>query len=54
MEDLVLIFNMKKYLKKKTDEKITKKKKKKKKLKEDVNELLKNVSIPKGLEIRKY
>ena len=32
-------------------EKITKKKKKTKKLKSDVNELLKNVSIPKGLEL---
>ena len=32
-------------------EKITKKKKKSKKLKSDVNELLKNVSIPKGLEL---
>ena len=32
-------------------EKITKKKKKTKKLKLDVNELLKNVSIPKGLEL---
>jgi DNA topoisomerase-1 len=31
--------------------KITKKKKKTKKLKSDVNELLKNVSIPKGLEL---
>jgi DNA topoisomerase-1 len=35
----------------KTEEKITKKKKKTKKLKADVNELLKNVSIPKGLEL---
>jgi DNA topoisomerase-1 len=34
-----------------TEEKITKKKKKTKKLKPDVNELLKNVSIPKGLEL---
>ena len=34
-----------------TEEKNTKKKKKKKKLKSDVNELLKNVSIPKGLEL---
>ena len=33
------------------EEKTTKKKKKKKKLKSDVNELLKNVSIPKGLEL---
>ncbi|WP_440935657.1 type I DNA topoisomerase [Candidatus Pelagibacter sp.] len=33
------------------DEKISKKKKKTKKLKSDVNELLKNVSIPKGLEL---
>jgi DNA topoisomerase I len=33
------------------EEKITKKKKKRKKLKSDVNELLKNVSIPKGLEL---
>ncbi len=33
-------------------EKDTKKKKKTKKLKSDVNELLKNVSIPKGLEIK--
>jgi len=32
-------------------EKVTKKKKKTKKLKSDVNELLKNVSIPKGLEL---
>ena len=32
-------------------EKVTKKKKKSKKLKSDVNELLKNVSIPKGLEL---
>ena len=32
-------------------EKISKKKKKNKKLKSDVNELLKNVSIPKGLEL---
>ena len=32
-------------------EKISKKKKKTKKLKSDVNELLKNVSIPKGLEL---
>jgi DNA topoisomerase-1 len=32
-------------------EKVTKKKKKTKKLKPDVNELLKNVSIPKGLEL---
>ena len=32
-------------------EKVTKKKKKIKKLKSDVNELLKNVSIPKGLEL---
>ena len=32
-------------------EKITKKKKKSKKLKSEVNELLKNVSIPKGLEL---
>ena len=32
-------------------EKVTKKKKKRKKLKSDVNELLKNVSIPKGLEL---
>merc|ERR1711965_588418 len=36
----------------KTDEKITKKKKKTKKNKPDVNELLKNVSIPKGLELK--
>ena len=36
----------------KTEEKITKKKKKTKKLKADVNELLKNVSIPKGLELK--
>ena len=35
----------------KTDEKIIKKKRKTKKLKTDVNELLKNVSIPKGLEL---
>ena len=34
-------------------EKISKKKKKNKKLKSDVNELLKNVSIPKGLELEK-
>jgi DNA topoisomerase-1 len=34
-----------------SEEKITKKKKKTKKLKPDVNELLKNVSIPKGLEL---
>ncbi len=33
-------------------EKISKKKKKTKKLKSDVNELLKNVSIPKGLELK--
>ena len=33
------------------DEKVTKKKKKTKKTKSDVNELLKNVSIPKGLEL---
>ena len=33
-------------------EKVTKKKKKNKKLKSDVNELLKNVSIPKGLELK--
>ena len=32
-------------------EKVTKKKRKSKKLKSDVNELLKNVSIPKGLEL---
>ena len=32
-------------------EKVTKKKKKTKKLKSDVNELLKNISIPKGLEL---
>ena len=32
-------------------EKISKKKKKTKKLKSDVNELFKNVSIPKGLEL---
>merc|ERR1711966_362717 len=41
----------KKILEKTTDEKITKKKKKSKKVKADVNELLKNVSIPKGLEL---
>ena len=34
-----------------SEEKVTKKKKKTKKLKPDVNELLKNVSIPKGLEL---
>ena len=34
-----------------SEEKIIKKKKKTKKLKSDVNELLKNVSIPKGLEL---
>ncbi len=33
-------------------EKVSKKKKKTKKLKSDVNELLKNVSIPKGLELK--
>ena len=33
-------------------EKVTKKKKKTKKIKSDVNELLKNVSIPKGLELK--
>jgi len=35
-----------------SEEKITKKKKKTKKLKPDINELLKNVSIPKGLELK--
>ena len=35
----------------KTDEKTAKKKKKTKKLKADINELLKNISIPKGLEL---
>jgi DNA topoisomerase-1 len=40
-----------KILEKSTKGKITKKKKKTKKVKPDVNELLKNVSIPKGLDL---
>ena len=41
----------KKLLDNANEEKIVKKKKKAKKLKSDINELLKNVSIPKGLEL---
>ena len=54
MADLAPIFSMRKF---QTDidlEKNNKKKKKTKKLKPDVNELLKNVSIPKGFRIKKY
>ena len=50
MEDLVLIFNMRKFLKRILKKKNLKKKKTKKK-KPEVNELLKNVSIPKGIEL---
>ena len=46
MEDLDLIYNMKK-----NPEEIEVKKKKKKKLKNETNENLKNVSIPKGIDI---
>jgi DNA topoisomerase-1 len=51
MGDLVPYLQYEKIPEEKTEEKITKKKKKTKKLKADVNELLKNVSIPKGLEL---
>ena len=51
MEDSDLILQYEKILEDVPEEKVTKKKKKTKKSKSDVNELLKNVSIPKGLEL---
>merc|ERR1711991_1097477 len=51
MEDLVLIYNMKRFLKKILRKKNLKREKKAKKKKTEVNELLKNVSIPKGIEL---
>ena len=51
MEDLVLIFSMRKFLRRILRKKNLKKEKKLKKKKPEVNELLKNVSIPKGIEL---
>ncbi len=51
MEGSVPIFSMRKVVDESIEEEKSKKKKKIKKNKPEVNELLKNVSIPKGIEL---
>ena len=51
MEDSVLTCNMKKKIEDAEVQVNTKKRRKSKKAKSDINELLKNISIPKGLEL---